>query len=300
MVTRRAQMSLTRVCSLVQDLDTALFPFVDCCGLCALDATSRQWQEHAMGWRAAYACRFGTHPPEPGQTMEAKGGWKTLYLRSHFLRIQPGLRALGIKGGTGFGSVQPAGDEAPSYFSLQLPGIIRELRADFLAGDSCCAMHAPDHLDIAFEEDGDEVGIIAVYRADLGALELGGNSRLAGIRVGRTARELLDIAGAATEDIVNIDVHHPGIYFALVMIPHITFTLDDGQRCDLDNYESYGTREWWEAHLDRPIHCITNDLVMDWKVRYFGGADSYGACVCGGLRSALWDPLCWRGRLRDQ
>ncbi len=90
------QLTFTEVCSL-DDVATALFPVIDCHGLCSLSTASRRWSDQAMGWRAAYAFRYGTSHFNNQQWILAQGRWKTLYFREHFFRIVPGERALGLK-----------------------------------------------------------------------------------------------------------------------------------------------------------------------------------------------------------
>ena len=261
------------------DFAIALFPCVDCRALCFLNAASRQWVEYAMGWHAAYACRFGTPPLQNAQMIAAQGSWKSLYLRSHFFRIQPGLQALGIKRGTRYNSLQMnLGDledgEDIRHLKLQLPVGTQTLRAALIQPDLQGAMGEPHQLECAFwEEDVEdgEVSIIQVYSADLGTLELEQNQNFVGIRVGITVGELLAITGAAIADIVHLDVYnHCGISFELPMVPNVRFELDDGPLTngplsqgpfELDDGPfSYGSMKWWEVHLDRPLHCIEIDL----------------------------------------
>ena len=271
MATNQMQFTLNGLGVMVDDFATALFPFVDCRALCFLNAASRQWPEYAMGWHAAYVCRFGTPPLQNAQMIAAQGGWKSLYLRSHFFRIQPGLQALGIKRGTSFSSLQMnLGDlsdgesdgEDIRHLKLQLPVGTQTLRAAIIQCDLQGAPSDCTHqLECAFDEEDGEVSIIQVYSADLGTLEIEQNQNLVGIRVGITAGELLAITGAAIADIVHRGANHCGISFELPMVPNVRFELDDGPLSDLDFSESYGSMEWWEVHLDRPLHCIEVDLI---------------------------------------
>ena len=265
--TNQMQFTLNGLGVMGDDFAIALFPYVDCRALCFLNAASRQWVEYAMGWHAAYACRFGTPPLQNAQMIAAQGSWKSLYLRSHFFRIQPGLQALGIKRGTSLSSLQMnLGDlsdgEDIRHLKLQLPVGTQTLRAAIIQCDLEGAMREPHQLECAFYEEDGEVSIIHVYSADLGTLELEQNQNFVGIRVGITAGELLAITGAAIADIVHCDnvANHCGISFELPMVPNVRFELDDGPLSDLDFSESYGSMEWWEVHLDRPLHCIEVDL----------------------------------------
>ena len=277
--TNQMQFTLNGLGVMGDDFAIALFPCVDCRALCFLSAASRQWVEYAMGWHAAYACRFGTPPLQNAQMIAAQGSWKSLYLRSHFFRIQPGLQALGIKRGTRYNSLQMnLGDrengEDIRHLKLQLPVGTQTLRAAIIQFDLEGAMGEPHQLECAFSEedveDG-EVSIIQVYSADLGTLELEQNQNFVGIRVGITVGELLAITGAAIADIVHLDVYnHCGISFELPMVPNVRFELDDGPLTngplsqgpfELDDGPfSYGSMKWWEVHLDRPLHCIEIDL----------------------------------------
>ena len=269
MATNQMQFTLNGLGVMVDDFATALFPFVDCRALCFLNAASRQWPEYAMGWHAAYACRFGTPPLQNAQMIAAQGGWKSLYLRSHFFRIQPGVQALGIKRGTRFSSLQMnLGDlsdgesdgEDIRHLKLQLPVGTQTLRAAIIQDDLCGdGMNVPQ-VECAFDEEHGEVSVIQVYSADLGTLEMEQNQNLVGIRVGITAGELLAITGATIPDIVHLGANHCGISFELPMVPNVRFELDDGPPSDLDFGASYGSMEWWEVHLDRRLHCIEVDL----------------------------------------
>lgn len=269
MATNQVQFTLNGLGVMVDDFATALFPFVDCRALCFLNAASRQWPEYAMGWHAAYACRFGTPPLENAQMIAAQGGWKSLYLRSHFFRIQPGVQALGIKRGTRFSSLQMnLGDlsdgesdgEDIRHLKLQLPVGTQTLRAAIIQDDLCGdGMNVPQ-VECAFDEEHGEVSVIQVYSADMGTLEMEQNQNLVGIRVGITAGELLAITGATIPDIVHLGANHCGISFELPMVPNVRFELDDGPPSDLDFGASYGSMEWWEVHLDRRLHCIEVDL----------------------------------------
>ena len=269
MATNRMQFTLDGLGVLVDDFATALFPFVDCRALCFLNAASRQWPEYAMGWHAAYACRFGTPPLQNAQMIAAQGGWKSLYLRSHFFRIQPGLQALGIKRGTSFSSLQMnLGDisdgesdgEDIRHLKLQLPVGTQTLRAAIIQDDLCGGILNVPQVECAFDEEHGEVSVIQVYSADLGTLEMEQNQNLVGIRVGITAGELLAITGATIPGIVHLGANHCGISFELPMVPNVRFELDDGLPSDLDFSENYGSMEWWEVHLDRRLHCIEVDL----------------------------------------
>ena len=213
-----------------------------------------------MGWHAAYACRFGTPPPENTRVIATQGCGKSLYLREHFFRIQPGFRALGIKRGTSFSSLQihSHDDEDVRHFNLQLPVGTQNLRAAIVKNDLCGAMREPDNLECAFDETNGEVSTIAVYRAGLGTLEMDQNQNFVGIRVGIPAGELLAITGATIADIVHLGANHCGIWFELPKVPNAQFELDDGPESDLDGI--YDSAEWWEVHLDRRIHCILVDL----------------------------------------
>ena len=262
------QLTLTGVCSMVYDFGTALFPFIDCRGLCSLNTASRRLTEQATGWHAAYACRFGMPPLENGQTIEAQGGWRSLYLRSHFLRIQPGVRALGIKRGTSFSSLQididePTAGEDSRQFELQLPVGTQNLRAAIFDTDLAGAHYTvkPDQYDCAFDERDDIVSTIEVYRADLGTLETEQNPNVVGIRVGITARELLASTGASFADIIpSLDENHRGTCFELTMIPNVQFTLDHEPSSDLDWGDNYWSVKWWELHNDSCIQGIKVDL----------------------------------------
>ena len=180
--TNQMQFTLNGLGVMGDDFAIALFPCVDCRALCFLNAASRQWVEYAMGWHAAYACRFGTPPLQNAQMIAAQGSWKSLYLRSHFFRIQPGLQALGIKRGTRFSSLQMnLGDLEDSesdgedirHLKLQLPVGTQTLRAAIIQCDLQGAMSDCTHqLECAFDEEDGEVSIIQVYSADLGTLEL--------------------------------------------------------------------------------------------------------------------------------
>jgi len=269
MATNQVQFTLNGLGVMVDDFATALFPFVDCRALCFLNAASRQWPEYAMGWHAAYACRFGTPPLQNAQMIAAQGGWKSLYLRSHFFRIQPGLQALGIKRGTRFSSLQMnLGDlsdgesdgEDIRHLKLQLPVGTQTLRAAIIQDDLCGDGWNVPQVECAFDEEHGEVSVIQVYSADLGTLEMEQNQNLVGIRVGITAGELLAITGATIADIVHLGANHCGISFELPMVPNVRFELDDGPPSDLDFGASYGSMEWWEVHLDRRLHCIEVDL----------------------------------------
>ena len=148
--TNQMQFTLNGLGVMGDDFAIALFPCVDCRALCFLNAASRQWVEYAMGWHAAYACRFGTPPLQNAQMIAAQGSWKSLYLRSHFFRIQPGLQALGIKRGTRYNSLQMnLGDledgEDIRHLKLQLPVGTQTLRAAIIQLDLEGAMGEPHH-----------------------------------------------------------------------------------------------------------------------------------------------------------
>jgi hypothetical protein len=217
-----------------------------------------------MGWHAAYEYRFGMPPLENAETIESQCGWKSLYLQAHFFRIEPGFRALGIKRGACLSSLQidlgekNFSNDDTRHFELQLPVGVQNLRAAIEETDLWGAMHEPAKLDCAFGGEDDVISTIAVYRADLGTVEIAQNPRVIGIRVGMSARELFAITGAACG--IRVGTNLCGILFEIPGIPNVQFELDDGNRSELDKGESYGSAEWWEAHLDRPIHCIITEL----------------------------------------
>ena len=127
-------------------------------------------------------------------------------------------------------------------FELRTPVGTEKLRAAFIEGDlTGSPLCQPMGLDVAFDGEPDfdvspwesptgaYVSVVAVYCADLGALEIAERPDIVGIRVGITARELFKVTCATHDDINVLGRTHCGALFEMPQITglYISFELDE-------------------------------------------------------------------------
>merc|ERR1711879_829905 len=160
-------------------------------------------------------------------------------IQAAFLRLVPCKRGLGIRLGSGTQSLDitpnlDANESAyPRAMQVQTPQGQLSLRAAF--GEEDLEGTDSDDHDVAIWQDDGVVSAVAVYRADLGTLEIPGRPEFVGIRVGTPIAEVLTALRVGPEDITVLGSNMAGPFVELTHLPGARFELDGSNG---------GTNEW--------------------------------------------------------